>query len=212
MSSPAPTADVWYSLFTTYTISAVVITSVVFAIFIYVLVKYRDRPGQPDPEDAPESPIMPSRGKPTAGIVLTVILGVLFLGLTTSTFQALEFMEEVPEGSDHLEVQVVGFQWGWRFIYPNGKVLTNELRVPVDTVVVLKITSQDVFHTFAIPSFKVKRDAIPGRVNTLWFEAKSAGEYRIQCYELCGTGHAEMIATLVAMEPDQFNMWYEGGG
>ncbi|MFQ5871697.1 MAG: cytochrome c oxidase subunit II [Candidatus Geothermarchaeales archaeon] len=201
----------WQSLFTIYTISAFVVTGVVFALFFYFLVRYKEKPDTPEPEDAPRVAIMPDRGSPMAAFVLAIILAVLFLGLTIGTFTRLDFIEELPESSEAFSIQVVGFQWGWRFIYANGKILTGELRVPVETPIILEITSQDVFHTFAIPEFKIKKDAIPGRINIIWFEANFASEFAIRCYELCGTGHAEMLATLLVMETDQFNVWYQGG-
>ncbi len=210
MAAPAPSADIWHSLFNFYLTSAITISAVVFAIMIYVLIRYRSR-GEENPGD-PEYRIgdLSQRGSVKVAIALTIILGVLFLGLTTSTFSAMEFMEEIPEDNpDALHIKVLAFQWGWRFTYPNGKTLTGELRVPAGVPVILEITSQDVFHTFSIPAFKVKKDAIPGRINYAWFEGKYAGEYTIRCYELCGVGHAEMLARLLVMEPEQFEKWYE---
>ena len=210
MAYPAPSADAWYSLFNTYLISAFVISAIVFALMIYVVLRYRSK--NPEPEEKPEYRIgdETDRGRPVVAIILVITLAILFLGLTTSTFSVMEFMEEIPEEDPNaLHIKVLAFQWGWRFTYPNGKSLTGELRVPAGVPVILEITSQDVFHTFSIPDFKVKRDAIPGRVNYVWFEGKMAGEYTIRCYELCGVGHAEMLATLLVMEPDQFERWYQ---
>ncbi len=213
MAAPAPSAEIWNSLFMMYVTSAVVISAVVLAILGYFVLRYR----QPSSsladggQDEPEFRIgaEPTRGSAKVAIALSVILGLLFVGLTASTFSAMEFMEEIPEDNpDALHIKVTAFQWGWQFTYPNGRTITGELRVPVNTPIVLEITSRDVFHTFAIAAFKVKKDAIPDRINFAWFEAKEAGEYRIQCYELCGTGHAKMIATLLAMEPEQFEAWY----
>jgi cytochrome c oxidase subunit 2 len=212
MAAPAPSAELWNSLFSLYTISAVIVTGVVFAIFFYILARYRDRPDVPEPEDAPRVALIPDRGSPKAAVALAVVLAALFFGLTINTFTQLDFIEEIPESPEALTIEVIGFQWGWRFEYPNGKALTGELRVPAKTPIILEITSQDVFHTFAVPDFKIKKDAIPGRVNVIWFQAEYAQEFTIRCYELCGTGHAEMLATLLVMEPEQFYAWYEGGG
>ncbi len=208
MSFPAPSADLWYSLFNTYLTAAVILSaSVIFMMIVFAL-KYR---GSSHSDSEPEYRIgdISERGSPYVALGLIIILGVLFLGLTTSTFGVMEFMEEIPEDDPNaLHIKVVGFQWGWRFIYPNGASLVGELRVPSNTPVILEITSQDVFHTFSIPAFKIKRDAIPGRLNYAWFEGKIEGEYTIRCYELCGVGHAEMLATLLVMDPEQFEMWY----
>jgi len=79
--------------------------------------------------------------------------------------------------------------------------------------VILNITSADVFHSFGIPDFKIKRDAIPGRVNQAWFVAEQSGIFpeAIRCYELCGTGHALMMADLIIQSPDSFHDWYLSG-
>ena len=210
MAYPAPSADAWYSLFNTYLTAAVVISAVVFALMIYVVIKYRGRTSSTAEEPEYRLGDETDRGRPIVAIVLVITLAILFLGLTTSTFSVMEFMEEIPEDNPNaMHIKVLAFQWGWRFTYPNGKTLTGELRVPAGVPIVLEITSSDVFHTFSIPAFKVKRDAIPGRVNYVWFEGKYAGEYTIRCYELCGVGHAKMLATLLVMEPDQFERWYQ---
>jgi len=208
MSFPAPSADLWYSLFNMYLTAAVILTTAVILMMIVFAVRFRAGDGDDgEPEYKIGDPI--DRGSPKVALGLIVILGVLFLGLTTSTFGVMEFMEEIPEDEpEALHIKVVGFQWGWRFIYPNGKSLVGELRVPSNTPVILEITSQDVFHTFSIPDFKVKKDAIPGRLNYAWFEGKIEGEYTIRCYELCGVGHAEMLATLLVMDPEQYELWY----
>jgi len=80
--------------------------------------------------------------------------------------------------------------------------------VPVDTTVVLDVTSADVFHDFGIIQFKIKTDAIHGRTNTIWFIPYTPGNYTIQCFELCGTGHVGMIATLAVMNVTAFQNWY----
>lgn len=210
MSAPAPHAEIWNSLFTTYSIAAIVLSGFVFAVLVYFLAKYKERPGLDDQGETFQIGKDPKRGSPKVTIALVVILAILFFGLTLSTFSALDFMEHLPEDNpDTLHIKVLAFQWGWKFTYPNGKTITGELRVPVGRPVILEITSQDVFHTFAIPAFKVKRDAIPGRINFAWFEAKESGMFSIRCYELCGTGHAEMLATLLVMEPEQFEIWFE---
>lgn len=209
----APSTDLWNSLFTLYSVAALLVSGVVFAFFVYLMVKYRARPDAPEPADAPRIAILPERGTVKMAVVLMVLLTGLFFGLTIQTFSAVDFYEHIPEDYD-LRIQVLAFQWGWRFEYPNGRILTGELRVPQDAVVVLDITSNDVFHTFGMPEFKIKKDAIPGRVNSVWFQAQQVGVYEggIRCYELCGVGHAEMLADLLVMQPEGFESWYGEGG
>jgi len=193
-----------------YLLSAVIVAGIVFGLFIYYLVRYRRKPGVPDPEDAPKLGVMADRGNPALAAILTALLVALFFGLTLNTFAVNAYLQNPPNDPSALRVNVVGFQWGWRFVYANGKDVVSQLRVPIGTTVILNITSQDVFHSFGIPDFKIKRDAIPGRVNQAWFVADVIGIYTIRCYELCGTGHALMTADLLVLSQQGFTMWYNG--
>ena len=181
-----------------------------FGLFIYYLVRYRMKPGAPDPEDAPKLGVMADRGNPALAAVLTALLVALFFGLTLNTFAVNAYLQNPPNDPNAIRVNVIGFQWGWRFVYANGKDVVSQLRVPIGTTIILNITSQDVFHSFGIPDFKIKRDAIPGRVNQAWFVATAIGIYSIRCYELCGTGHALMTADLLVLSQQGFTTWYNG--
>jgi cytochrome c oxidase subunit 2 len=208
--APAPSAEHWQSLFTLYVISAVIVAGVVFGLFFYFLVRYRRKPGVPEPKDAPKVGVMTERGNPALAAILTALLVALFFGLTLNTFAVNAYLQEPPNDPNALRVDVIGFQWGWRFVYPNGKDIIGDMRVPAHTTIILNITSQDVFHSFGIPDFKIKRDALPGRVNQAWFIADTTDTYTIRCYELCGTGHAQMVADLDVVDPATFNAWYTG--
>lgn len=210
MPAPAPSAEQWQSLFTLYIISAVIVAGVVFALFFYFLVKYRRKRGVPDPQDAPKLGVMAERGNPALAAILTALLVALFFGLTLNTFALNTYLQQPPNDPNALHVDVIGFQWGWRFVYPNAKDIIGAMRVPLGTTVILNITSLDVFHSFGIPDFKIKRDALPGRVNQAWFVADAIGTYTIRCYELCGTGHALMTADLLVLSPQSFKTWYTG--
>jgi cytochrome c oxidase subunit 2 len=108
---------------------------------------------------------------------------------------------EIPDPPNAVYIHVLAYQWGWNFTYPNGRFALTNLTVPAGDTVILNITSRDVDHSFGIPSLAVKEDAIPGRVNQMWFQAPAVGFYRyaIRCYELCGVGHATMIGNLVSI-------------
>lgn len=207
MPAPAPSAEQWQSLFTLYIIAAVIVTGVVFGLFFYYLVKYRRKPGVPDPADAPKVGVMAERGNPALAAILTALLVALFFGLTLNTFALNAYLQQPPNDPNAVHIDVIGFQWGWRFVYANGKESIGEMRVPQHTTVILNITSQDVFHSFGIPDFKIKRDALPGRVNVAWFVADVIDIYTIRCYELCGTGHALMTADLLVLTPAAFATW-----
>ncbi|NBC25974.1 MAG: cytochrome c oxidase subunit II [Bacteroidetes bacterium] len=109
------------------------------------------------------------------------------------------------------EVRVVGKSWLWEFHYNNGKVSVNELNVPVDRPVKLVMSSDDVIHSFFVPDFRVKRDVLPNRYSSLWFEATETGESIIFCTEYCGTNHSQMDAVVNVMTQDDFETWVESG-
>ena len=151
---------------------------------------------------------MAERASPALAAVLTALLVALFFGLTLNTFTLNAYLQTPPNDPNAIRIDVIGFQWGWRFVYSNGRDIIGEMRVPLGTTVILNITSQDVFHTFGIPDFKIKRDAIPGRVNQAWFIADAIGIFSVRCYELCGTGHAHMTADLLVLSQSAFDTWY----
>ncbi|ERH04711.1 MAG: heme/copper-type cytochrome/quinol oxidase, subunit 2, partial [Halorubrum sp. J07HR59] len=99
-------------------------------------------------------------------------------------------------------------QYFWEFIYPNGESTSDELVVPADTRVELKVTSNDVWHNFGAPDLRIKSDAIPGEYSHTWFAVKEPGEYLINCYELCGAGHSNMKGTLTVMEENEYRSWH----
>ena len=114
--------------------------------------------------------------------------------------------------ADAMQVYVVGKQWMWKVQHIEGRREINELHVPVGRPVKLVLTSDDVIHSFYVPAFRVKQDAVPGRYTTMWFEADKVGEYHLFCAEFCGTAHARMIGRIVVMEPAEFQAWLAGSG
>src|SRR5204863_2211786 len=127
----APSAEQWQSLFTLYILTAVIVGGAVFVLFFYFLVKYRRKPGAADPPDAPRLGVMADRGNPALAAVLTVLLVALFFGLTINTFALNAFLQNPPNAPNALYIAVIGSQWGWRFVYANGREPIGELRVPV---------------------------------------------------------------------------------
>jgi cytochrome c oxidase subunit 2 len=115
----------------------------------------------------------------------------------------------VPPGA--MEVYVVGKRWMWKTQHLTGQREINELHVPIGVPVKLTMTSEDVIHSFFIPAFRVKQDAVPGRYTTAWFEATKVGEYHLFCAEYCGTKHSQMIGSIKVMEPAAFQTWLAGG-
>ncbi len=113
-------------------------------------------------------------------------------------------------------VQIVGQQWAWSFVHPGADhalgtaddiKTVDELHVEVGKVYHFKLEARDVLHSFSVPVFRLKQDAIPGRVITGWFEATGTGTYDIQCVEICGIGHGVMAARIVIESPERHAAW-----
>src|ERR1017187_6019892 len=108
-----------------------------------------------------------------------------------------------------MNIYIVGKQWMWKAEHPGGQHEINSLHVPTGQPVQLTMISQDVFHSFSIPAFRVKREAIPGRYTTVWFQATAVGTYHLFCTQYCGTDHSEMIGDVIVMTPEDFKKWLE---
>ena len=106
-----------------------------------------------------------------------------------------------------MNIYVVGKQWMWKAEHPGGQHEINSLHVPTGRAVQLTLISQDVFHSFSIPAFRVKREAIPGRYTSVWFEPTVPGTYHLFCTQYCGTNHSAMIGDIVVQTPDDFKAW-----
>jgi cytochrome c oxidase subunit II len=109
-----------------------------------------------------------------------------------------------------MNIYVVGKQWMWKAEHPGGQHEINSLHVPNDRPIQLTLISQDVFHSFSIPAFRVKREAIPGRYTTVWFEATTPGTYHLFCTQYCGTQHSGMIGDIVVQTPEDYKKWLAG--
>lgn len=112
---------------------------------------------------------------------------------------------------DSMEIFVVGKQWMWKVQHPTGVREINEMHVPIGRNVKITLGSEDVIHDYSIPAFRVKMDAVPGKLTTLWFKAEKAGTYHLFCAEFCGTKHSGMIGQVIAMEPHEYEAWLSGG-
>jgi cytochrome c oxidase subunit 2 len=113
---------------------------------------------------------------------------------------------------DSMDIFVVGKQWMWKVQHPTGVREINQMHVPVGRNVRVTIGSEDVIHNYSIPAFRVKMDAVPGRLTTLWFKATVPGTYHLFCMEYCGTKHSGMIGDVVAMAPEDYETWLAAGG
>jgi len=103
----------------------------------------------------------------------------------------------------------VGKQWMWKAEHPGGQHEINELHVPIGQPIQLTMISQDVFHSYSLPEFRVKREVIPGRYTTVWFQATTPGTYHLFCTQYCGTDHSKMVGEITAMLPEDYKKWTE---
>ncbi|MDJ0269182.1 MAG: cytochrome c oxidase subunit II [Aigarchaeota archaeon] len=206
----SPVTAQWQELFNLYLTIGTIVGTFVIALLIYNIIRYRHKPGSPEPADAPTPGKIPAeRGTIGAALILTLIVTGILFTITLGTMETVDLIEKPPE-KGAMVIKVHGFQWGWKFIYPNGLETVNEVRVPRDEVIIFAVTSDDVFHKFQLIEFKIGVDAIPGKVIWIWIKPADTGEYTIQCFELCGVGHAFMTGRLIVMEPSEFEAWYKG--
>jgi len=170
-----------------------VLITVLMGVFVW---KYRGRRGQGTTATHDHNTPL----ELTWTIIPTLIVVVIFwLGFET-------YLNMATPPQNAMTIQVTGQKWKWLFTYPNGWV-DESLHVPADTDVALVMTSEDVIHSFYVPSFRVKKDVVPGRYSRLWFNAREPGEYQAFCTEYCGTDHSAMLAKVVVHEPGGYEKW-----
>jgi cytochrome c oxidase subunit II len=131
----------------------------------------------------------------------------LGLFLVMFVWGALIYFRVYTPPANAMNIYVVGKQWMWKVEHPGGQHEIDSLHVPVNKPVQLTLISQDVFHSFSIPAFRVKREAIPGRYTSVWFEATKTGTYHLFCTQYCGTNHSQMIGDVVVMTQDGYRKW-----
>lgn len=197
-----PVAQMQHDLFMLVFWLALGIFVVVVGVLLYVVVKYRRKPGQGIPKQ--------TQGNHQLEIAWTIVPILITVAIAVPTVRGAFWMAEVPEG-DSVRVHVTAHQWWWEFEYPEyGIVTANQLHIPTDKVIHLTMESADVIHSFWVPNLAGKLDTNPGKVNEMWFQADEPGIYYGQCAEFCGIAHANMRFRVVASEPDTFDTWVEG--
>ncbi|MFZ3229063.1 MAG: cytochrome c oxidase subunit II [Pseudobdellovibrio sp.] len=137
-------------------------------------------------------------------VLWSVIPLIIFLFVFAWGWIIYHDMRAMPKNA--LEIHVTGKQWAWTVEYKNG-VRSTELVVPVNKDVKLILASEDVIHSFFIPSFRIKQDAVPGMYTSLWFRAEKLGNFHVFCTEYCGTSHSGMITRLKVVTQEEFDKW-----
>jgi cytochrome c oxidase subunit 2 len=177
-------------------ISSLVLFGLMIAM-VYFIIRY-SRKRNPNPTNID--------GNVALELTWTIIPLALFMGMFYLGWQGYLKEITVPEGA-HL-IKVTARMWAWSFEYPNG-VKTDTLYVPVNTPIKLSLHSLDVNHSLYIPDFRIKKDVIPNRENTMWFKTPRAASYDIACAEYCGLNHSYMYTKVVAKDSSDFEQWYK---
>jgi len=193
-------AQVDYLYFFLIAVSLFFSVLIFFLIYIFA-VKYRRKSEDEVPEQIP--------GLLKLEMLWSVI--PFLLCMVVFVWGATLYFDTYSPPKDALEYYVVGKQWMWHIQHPTGQREINELHVPTGQPIKLTMATEDVIHSFYIPAFRVKRDVVPGRYTSMWFEATKPGEYHLFCAEYCGTKHSQMRGRVVVMEPADYQNWLSGG-
>jgi cytochrome c oxidase subunit II len=189
---------------------SIAIFALVAAVIIYSLIKFRARPG----EDADGPPIHGNSGLeiawtavPAALVTAIAIVSAVVLGQNSRISSAATPADPMKP----LTVEVISQQFAWSFKYPGfGDAVSATLRLPVDVPVKLQVTSLDVIHSFWVPEFGQKQDAVPGSINPLVITPTRTGTFPVICTELCGLGHALMRSAALVTSESRFLSWANG--
>ncbi|MBN9006912.1 MAG: cytochrome c oxidase subunit II [Rhizobiales bacterium] len=212
-ASPVMDNITWFHNFLTVLITC--ITLFVLVLLVLVVVKFNAK-ANPVPSKTTHNTLIE--------VVWTIVPVLILVGIAVPSFRLLFEELDVPKAD--LTVKATGKQWYWSYAYPdNGKFefdsllaqdkkprllgVDNELVVPVNKVVRVQVTGADVIHSFAVPAFGIKIDAIPGRLNETWFKATKTGMFYGQCSELCGKDHAFMPIAVRVVSDKDFAAWVE---
>jgi cytochrome c oxidase subunit 2 len=186
------------------------ITGIIFviveALLVYFVIRYRHREGRRAHY---------THGNNRLEVIWTIVPAVIcvVLALLSRRLWA-DIKQRMPEDAMQIEVTAEQFAWNIRYAGPDGKLGTaddiltlNQLHFPVGKKVVVTLHSKDVIHSFFLPEFRVKQDAVPGMTTKVWFDSARVGNWEIACAELCGLGHYRMKGFLTADAPEDFEKW-----
>jgi len=195
-----------------------VITVFVLGLLVFVMVRFNAK-ANPTPSKTTHNSLVE--------VLWTVVPILILVVIAIPSFRLLYLQRDIPQAD--MTIKAIGNQWFWSYEYPDHDDISfdalmledaelkpgqprllatdNDVVVPVNTTVRVIVTANDVIHNWAIPSFGVKMDAIPGRLNETWFKAEQEGVYYGQCSELCGIQHAFMPITVRVMSKDDFAAW-----
>jgi cytochrome c oxidase subunit II len=212
-ASPVMENITWFHNFLFWLIT--IITLFVLGLLIAVVVKFNAK-ANPVPSKTTHNTLIE--------VAWTLIPVLILVGIAVPSFRLLFEELDIPKAD--LTIKATGKQWYWSYAYPdNGKFefdsllaqdkmprllgVDNEVVVPINKIVRVQVTGADVIHSFAVPAFGIKIDAIPGRLNETWFKATKLGMFYGQCSELCGKDHAFMPIAVRVVNDQDFAAWVE---
>jgi cytochrome c oxidase subunit 2 len=199
LAPASPQAAAISNLFVGTLIFLSAILILVSFLVIYAVIRYRDRPGAPDPEQK-----FGSRKLEITWTVVPILSLVVLSGFMVRAMSA----SDPPTAEAKPDLRIVAHQWWWEIIYLKSGVTTaNEIHIPVGKRLLVDFRSVDVIHDFWVPALGRKIDIIPGHPNRLWIEADHGGTYLGACAEFCGNEHAWMRIMVIADSPDDFAAW-----
>jgi cytochrome c oxidase subunit 2 len=187
----------WVSIFIFLTVGSVL---------AYAQIKFRVRKGQEDDDVPPPQ----THGHPLVEMGLICVSILLLVVIAVPTIRGIWFQADTPDRENALVVKVTGYQWWFKFEYPElGIVTANELVIPKGRPIHLDLRTLDVIHSFWVPKLAGKVDLIPNRANHMWLQADAEGYYWGQCAEFCGESHANMKFRVVSLDEGDFQAWAE---
>ena len=189
------------ALFIVWALVSIFFSLLIAGLIVGLMTRYRRR--HPEEVGADERP----------GIWLEVLWSAVPLAIMLVMFAwgTRVYFQLYRPPADAIEYTAIGKQWMWKIQHPEGQREINTLHMPVGQAIKMKLASEDVIHSFYIPAFRIKQDAVPGRYTSLWFKATKPGVYHLFCAEYCGTEHSRMIGSIIVMEQRDYENWMAGG-
>ena len=198
-------ADLYWLMFG----AAVVVLAIVVGALVVAGIRFRERPGHQARQ---------YHGNNLLELIWTIVPTLMVISFSVLSFQRLTLVNDVDSGAA-MTIKAEGKQWVWSFQYPNDPAFklsdgtylkaAEELHIPAGQKVKIELSSVDVIHSFYIPKLGGQKDAVPGRATEMWIQADRPGTYAGQCVEFCGTGHADMLITVVAQNPADYAAWQD---
>ena len=198
-------ADLYWLMFG----AAIVVLAIVVGALVVAGIRFRERPGHQARQ---------YHGNNLLELIWTVVPTLMVISFSVLSFQRLTLVNDVDSGAA-MTIKAEGKQWVWSFQYPSDPAFklsdgtylkaAEELHIPAGQKVKIELSSVDVIHSFYVPKLGGQKDAVPGRATEMWIQADRPGTYAGQCIEFCGTGHADMLITVIAQNPADYTAWQD---